>query len=91
MSKRVYIVEEDCMGCGRCETTCPEVFKIDEDNDISKVILPEGSPADAIQAAIGHCQGLGYVNGVAKKETLEALGLSAIVPEMQIRGLLGKE
>jgi hypothetical protein len=26
-----------------------------------------------------------------KKETLEALGLSAIVPEMQIRGLLGKE
>lgn len=67
MSKRVYIVEEDCMGCGRCETTCPEVFKIDEDNDISKVILPEGSPADAIQAAIGHCQGLGYVNGVAEE------------------------
>ena len=76
MSKRVYIIEEDCMGCGRCETTCPEVFKIDEDNDISKVILPEGSPEDAIQAAIGHCQGLGYVNGVAEELVVTVVALA---------------
>ena len=55
MGKRVYIIEEDCIGCGMCETTCPEVFKIDEENDVSRVILPEGGPEDAIRAAIGHC------------------------------------
>ena len=57
MGKRVYIIAEDCTGCGMCETTCPEVFQLDEENDISIVILPEGGPEDAIKAAIVHCPG----------------------------------
>ena len=55
MGKRVYIITEDCIGCGMCQTTCPEVFQLDEENDVAIVILPEGGPEDAIQAAIGHC------------------------------------
>ncbi len=56
MSKKVVIEEEDCTGCGCCETTCPEVFQLD--GDVSKVIKPEGGPEEAIEAAMGHCLGL---------------------------------
>ncbi len=55
MSLHVYIVEEDCVGCGMCETTCPEVFLLVD--DVSTVIKPEGGPEDAIRAAMDHCPG----------------------------------
>ena len=55
MGRRVVIIEENCVGCGSCETTCPEVFKLDEEADVSRVILAEGGPEKAIQAAMDHC------------------------------------
>ena len=30
---------ETCIGCGLCEETCPEVFKLNDDN-IAEVISP---------------------------------------------------
>jgi len=35
-----------CIGCGLCEATCPEVFKLDEDEGHSMVIV-ETIPASA--------------------------------------------
>jgi ferredoxin len=31
MSRRVYIVEEECIGCASCEEICPEVFRLNEE------------------------------------------------------------
>jgi len=32
--KRVWIVEGDCIGCGIAEFTCPEVFKLEDENTV---------------------------------------------------------
>ena len=55
MAKRVYIDEEECIGCGTCEDLCEEVFKLNEETDKAEVIKPEGGPEDLIQEAIDSC------------------------------------
>ncbi len=55
MSKRVYVDEEECIGCGSCEELCPEVFKPDEGTQKARVIEPEGGPEDLIEEAIEAC------------------------------------
>ena len=55
MSKRVYIDEEECIGCGTCEEICPEVFKFDETTEKAQVIKPEGGPEELITEAIETC------------------------------------
>jgi len=33
------IIEVDlCTGCGLCEETCPDIFKLNEDDDVAEVI-----------------------------------------------------
>jgi ferredoxin len=55
MTKRVYIDEEECIGCGTCEEMCDEVFKLNEDTEKAEVIKAEGGPEDLIQEAIDSC------------------------------------
>jgi ferredoxin len=55
MNRVVYLVEEECIGCGMCQDVCPEVFKLNEDKNIAEVINPSGGPADLIQEAIDSC------------------------------------
>jgi len=55
MAKRVYIDEEECIGCGTCEEICEEVFKLNEETEKAEVINPEGGPEDLIQEAIESC------------------------------------
>jgi ferredoxin len=55
MAKRVYIDEEECIGCGTCEEICDEVFELSEETDKAEVIKPEGGPEDLIQEAIDSC------------------------------------
>jgi ferredoxin len=55
VSNRVYIDENECIGCGSCEEICPEVFKLDEEAEKAEVIKPEGGPEDLIQEAIETC------------------------------------
>jgi len=33
----VRIEEDLCTGCGLCEETCPDIFKLNEDKDIVEV------------------------------------------------------
>lgn len=60
MKAKIY--EDRCIGCGQCEATCPEVFKIG-DEGVATVIVDEikdevkdeaemaasGCPTDAIE------------------------------------------
>ena len=55
MSRKVYIDDEECVGCGSCEEICPEVF--DASGDVAEVIKPEGGPEDLIQEAMDECPG----------------------------------
>ncbi len=55
MSKKVYIDEEECIGCGSCEEVCPEVFKLNDETDKAEIIKAEGGPEDLIEEAIGIC------------------------------------
>ncbi len=59
---KVHINEENCIGCGQCEATCSEVFKIGNDGiahvtadeikeDVKEdvEIAASGCPTDAIE------------------------------------------
>ena len=46
---KVVIDEDACTGCGLCEETCPEVFKLNDDQ-IATAIVDE-IPADALESA----------------------------------------
>jgi ferredoxin len=53
----VKIDEELCTGCGLCEETCPDIFKIDEDKDIAAVVKTDYDEYDeeCIQEAVESC------------------------------------
>lgn len=55
MAQRVYIDEEECIGCGTCVEICEEVFMLNEETDKAEVIKPEGAPEELIQEAIDSC------------------------------------
>ncbi|MFC1869551.1 ferredoxin [Thermodesulfobacteriota bacterium] len=55
MSRKVYIDEDECIGCGSCQDICPQVFKLDKETEKSKVIKPAGGPEDLIEEAMGEC------------------------------------
>jgi ferredoxin len=55
MARKVYLDEEECIGCGTCEEICPEVFKLNEKTDKAEVINPTGAPEAKIEEAIEAC------------------------------------
>jgi len=55
MGRKVYIDEEECIGCGTCEEISPEVFKLNEETEKAEVIEPEDGPENLIEEAIEAC------------------------------------
>jgi ferredoxin len=53
----VRIDEELCTGCGLCEETCPDIFKMDEDKDIAVLVKTDYDEYDeeCIQEALESC------------------------------------
>ncbi len=49
---KVFVDEALCTGCGLCENTCPDVFKV-EDN-VAKVISQDTSNCD-VQQTVDDC------------------------------------
>ena len=55
MAKKVLLDQDECVACGTCVEICPEVFKMDEENDTVEIILETGGPEDLIQESIDSC------------------------------------
>lgn len=53
----VRIDEDLCTGCGLCEETCPDIFKMNDDKDIAEVIKTDYDEYDeeCIQEAVESC------------------------------------
>ena len=50
-----YYVNESCIGCGLCASTCPEVFSM---NDAGTAVAIEGEVDDAnLESAAEACSG----------------------------------
>lgn len=45
-----YLVDENCIGCGLCESICPDVFKMKDDGFAEAI--EEDVPADAEASAL---------------------------------------
>lgn len=47
-----YVVNDTCIGCGMCEGTCPEVFKVGDDGVAHAIEeeVPAGAEESAAQA-----------------------------------------
>ncbi len=54
MARVPYVDEEECTGCELCVETCPEVFRMNEE-ELSEVYDPGGAAEDQIQEAIDNC------------------------------------
>lgn len=51
----VSVDKEKCIGCGSCEATCPEVFKMDDDMKAHIKPGQEKSKSACIKEAIDIC------------------------------------
>ena len=55
MARKVFIDQDECIGCGVCEEMCPEVFHLDPRTNKAEVVQEEGGPEDQIQEAVENC------------------------------------
>ena len=46
---RVSLDQNECIGCVCCAQICPEVFSLDEDAGVAKVMKPEGAECARMQ------------------------------------------
>ena len=54
MAKVVYVDQNECTGCNLCVDTCPEVFRM-TDNDVAEAFNPTGADESKIQECIDNC------------------------------------
>jgi ferredoxin len=54
MAKSVYIDQEECIGCGACVDSCPDVFAMNDDN-VAEIVSDGSASEEEIQDAIDSC------------------------------------
>ena len=54
MAKSFYVDQEECIGCGACVDSCPDVFRMTEDN-VAELYNAEGASEEEIQDAMDAC------------------------------------
>ena len=54
MARVLFIDQDECIGCGNCEESCPDVFRMNDDG-IAEVHDPHGATIELIQEAIDAC------------------------------------
>ncbi len=54
MARKIVIDQDECISCGACADSCPDVFVMNDDN-IAEVSDEEGASEEEIQEAIDGC------------------------------------
>ena len=54
MARKLYVDEEECIGCALCSEIAPEVFRLNEEG-ISQVVASSEELQDSMQEAIDEC------------------------------------
>jgi ferredoxin len=54
MAKTVVIDQDECISCGACVDSCPDVFRMNDDN-LAEVYAPDGASEEEIEDAIDSC------------------------------------
>jgi len=54
MTKKIMIDQELCVGCGACESLCPEVFKLRDDGK-AEVVSENGCEKCDCEMVINSC------------------------------------
>ena len=54
MAGKPIIDQDECISCGACVDSCPDVFRMNDDN-IAEVFNPTGASEEEIQDAIDSC------------------------------------
>ena len=54
MARTVVIDRDECISCGACVDTCPDVFRMNDDN-LAEVYDAEGASEEEIEEAIDSC------------------------------------
>jgi ferredoxin len=52
---KIRVDEETCIGCGACESVCPDVFYLEEEKAKIKSDVDYEAFKDAIQEAVTSC------------------------------------
>jgi len=54
---KVLIEVDLCTGCGLCEETCPDIFKLNEDDDVAEITKTDYDENDeeCLEEAIETC------------------------------------
>ena len=53
---KVKVIEENCIGCGACQSICPEVFEVDGVSQVIKSEITDAEEKEAVVDAIESCQ-----------------------------------
>ena len=54
MARKFYVDVEECIGCGACVDSAPDVFNLNEDN-IAEITNADGGSEEEIQDAMDAC------------------------------------
>ena len=54
MVRTMIIDQDECISCGACVDTCPEVFRMNDDN-LAEVYKADGASEEEIQDAFESC------------------------------------
>lgn len=54
MARSFYVDEDECIGCGACVDSCPDVFRMTDDN-VAEVYNLEGASEEEVQDAMDAC------------------------------------
>ncbi len=52
---KVKVIEENCIGCGACQSICPEVFEVDGVSQVIKSEITDAEEKEAVVDAIESC------------------------------------
>lgn len=54
MARKFYIDEDECISCGACVDSCPDVFRMNDDN-LAEIFNMDGASEEEIQDAMDAC------------------------------------